>query len=181
MKLNNLLNAIRVGISSEVPELASCAICDGPLETSDLDGFKGTTPAVRIAALGATPIRETDAGQIDLPVSFIAYAMTEDTPGKPRNQAAMDLIETLVNRISGNRWNEEDAHPAEVLMARNHHDATAASQAVALWSVSWTQKVRIGTQDFQTEFPKLSQLHVGMNPNIGPGHEGDYTSLEVTP
>lgn len=179
MRLNDMINAICTELKSCFPSLTACEPHGGPIDAQELDRIAASAPAIYVAALATEKGREVGSGEVDTPVSLTAYVVTADSPSLSRADAALNLMEGLLARIAGATWGCDGVQGVDSATAENLFTADLDLKGLAMWAVSWKQTVRLGDDVWQTDLPFPSQLYVGMSPNVGDGHEGDYRRMEV--
>ena len=97
--LNDLPQEIADTIRSALPELVTCEVQAGPFNVDDLKSKSIRTPAVIVSLLSLKPraVSHADTWAHDLELG--AYVVTSDRKGLPRDIAAANLCQALVNLI----------------------------------------------------------------------------------
>ncbi|BCS94613.1 hypothetical protein DSLASN_02450 [Desulfoluna limicola] len=179
MSLNDLLKAVCAEFKSHFPSLRTCEPHGGRFDLQELKRISTKAPAVFVAILGTGKVKEVGSGEVDIPVSLAAFVVTKTEGKLPCAESALNVAEGLLTRIPGSNWACDGVFGADPATAKNLYSGTIASKGVAMWAVTWTQKVRMGEDAFRTDLPFPSELYVGQSPNVGDGHEGDYMQVEV--
>ncbi len=143
--MNELLDAICSDLSALLPDLAVCAPRGGRFDAAELRRAAVRTPAVYAVCLGAPRalVAASDM-QVYADLELALYIVTTDAPGLPRGKAARNLAEALLARIPRARWGLSGIGAAEQLRAENLYSTDLDEQGAALWSVRWTQRLRLG-------------------------------------
>lgn len=182
--LNDFLNNICSQVSLWFPDLAACAPCGGRLDEDALKLLAGATPAVFLAPAATYRAKPAGTGEQDIPLAVTAYVITEDRPGLPRAEAALNLVQEIIVRLENQVWGMDDqVHPPGPAAALNLYSGGIDQAGIAAWEVSWTQEIRMGDDIWKTDLPLPSEIYLGQAPDIGTGHEDDYLLIwkEETP
>ena len=177
MTLTTLSKAICKEFKDYFPKLVICKPHGGPLDKEELTQITTQVPAIYVAVLGTEKGNPKGGGQTGTSVNLKAFVVTKDKPDLPKEEAALNIVEGLLERIPGSNWGCKEVESAKPAAAKNLY-SDARKLEVALWSVSWSQTVCLGKDAFETELPHPTHLYVGQKPKIGNGHENDYTLLE---
>ncbi|SCX75622.1 hypothetical protein [Desulfoluna spongiiphila] len=177
MHIASLLHAICADLTRTFPGLAACTPCLGDPVPQAFPEGGGDGPRAWVALSGADTALETATGEWDLPLSIEAVVAGPVTP----DAAFLNLVEGLLAHIPGTIWGLATAHPAGGVEARGCPSHPLASGDRAVWTLSWNQMLRLGDALWAAPAQHPTRLFTGLAPNIGPGHEDDYTTLEVTP
>ncbi len=178
------VEAVVAAIRSWLPDLASCDTHPGRFDLGELKNFATKTPGVRVAILGLSPVEPLPSGERDVPLLMAAYVITKDAPGLPRHVSALNITETLANRIPDHHFGACSG-PATGMRGQNLYSGEINKAGVNLWALSWSQTVRIGTRflDLDGEAggdcpPIPSELYVSCEPETGLAHIDEYELVE---
>lgn len=167
--------------------LKTCKALAGLLETTELSALHQKTPAVFVAMAGTGEMTHVETEEEDTVVRMVAYLLVVNSNAQERELAAQELIPRLLVHIAGQQWGLSYAHPAAAIESQDLHGlaqgfksdtsswrtgvsvlARAADlyggddliKHLAIWAVTWEQKLRIGTDAFAVEpaVPTSSQV-----------------------
>jgi len=142
-------SAAVAALREKLPGHIDVATHGGTFSEAEIKSFALKAPAVRVAALGFdTPVL-ANSGQIDLPVHMTAAVLTVDTAQSQRDQAANAIATAVALVIANNRLGLENGWPCEDVKGMNEYSATVQNIGLALWQVTWTQRIRLGTDLFE--------------------------------
>lgn len=174
--LDDFRKTIAADIKTVLPDLRECKPHAGRFDLSEIKRLSARTPGVFISVLGIVSSEEIGTGETDLELAMASYVLTADTRGLPRDVAAVNLVEALSLRIIGSRWGiSGGVHPAGKVKANNLYSGDLDRIGIAMWGISWRQKVRLGENLWADEGSVPTELYVGIAPEIGLEHEDDYT------
>ena len=173
MKLNDLRTAIVNEIKIRLPDLAVCKTHPGRFDLDDLGTISTQTPAVLVACLGVSQVREIETEERDLALRFAAFILTKDGKDLSRDEAALNIIEALSVIIPGSQWGIDGVQPAKKVAVEN----IGNTEGVAIWAVAWEQTARIGVNIWNTADALPQHLYVSQFPIVGNEHETEYTEL----
>lgn len=144
MSLLTLRQAIVDDLKANVPNLKTCEGHGGRFDATELKRVAMRAPAVFVACLGLADVEEGHDGVAGT-LTWGAFVVTRDTPGSSRDQAALAVLQAILVRLPGNRWGLDQAEGRpERVSAQNLYSATVDRLGVALWAVSWRQRMVIG-------------------------------------
>lgn len=86
------------------------------------------------------------------------------------------LAASLANFLRLRRWAGVKTGPAEVVGCYRD-DFHPELDQYEVWRVDWTHIVHIGPTTWTNEGIQPTQVFLGVSPDIGPGHVGDYTDV----
>lgn len=161
MILNTLLTAVADDINQTIQGLRSCQSHPGRFDLRELKRIAAAAPAIRVAVLKIGRGVDVGTGEVDRPVDFAAYVLTEDKRGMPRDFAARNIVESLICLLPGKAFGVANVHPiiaTDVGEAVNLYSSSVDGQGVALWAVSWSQVVRFGENELLEDGTMPSSL-----------------------
>ena len=175
MRIFDLLTAIKTDVKGHITSLKACELHGGRFDRAELKRIAGRTPAIYIAALGHSRSDDPGTGERDIDLSLAAFVVTADRRGLPRIEGAINLVESLLTLIPGNRWGQSGVFGAAQAASNNFYSGDIDKQGVALWGVSWRQTLRLGQSAWDATGTLPTQVYLGLEPKIGLGHEKDYS------
>lgn len=179
MILSDLLDNICKELKLWFPELRECKPHGGRFDKKELKRISGRAPAIYVAPIATGKAMPTGTGQQELPLSIAAFVVTTDQRKLPRAVSALNLVQGLVTGINNQSWGmEEQIFSAGPASSKNLYSGEIDKIGIALWGVSWQQKVLVGENIWKTDLPMPAKLYVGISPDIGKGHEDDYQVIE---
>ncbi len=162
MILVDLRAAIVAAIHARLPKL-DCQSHPGRFDLAEIKRIAAKAPAVRVALLGLPSADAAGSGERDQEVRCAAFVLTTDKPPLPRDEAAINLVEALLLFVPGQRWGKPGVHAVGEgqVKAENLYSSGLDGKGLALWAVTWSQKVRMG-ENAWPEGPILSaELYAG--------------------
>ncbi len=190
VSIRQFLEHIVEDLTANFPELKTCVVLPGYLETTELQEVHRNTPGVFIAPVGNGEITHVKTGESDITMQMVLYLLVVDQPGADdgirdavmREQVAQDLLTKLLAHMSrtAQRWGLDGAHPAMAIESADVHGLTnnftphtkdwrlgtavlarAADlyggsdpiSQLALWAITWEQKLRLGINELDGESP----------------------------
>lgn len=147
----------------------------GRFSASELTKFLTAAPAIRIAILG---LSESADGVEEEDLETVArvgiYIVTRDGALKASRDAAVcAAAEKIVMLAKGQRWGLSFARAARPATAQNLYSEDTLSKGVALWAIDIAQPVILSLPEGDPADP-LTDLYIGLAPNIGADHVDDY-------
>lgn len=135
------------------------------------------TPAMLIECEAGNPPEKPDEGdtriwvELDLSVKVALGNMDQAATA----MQSANVCTALSQFISGQTWGLDVAKPAEwrgfvaepFIKELDH---------VAYWSVNWSQEFLLGDPN-PIEIDEVDALYLGLSPEIGPDHEGEYVEI----
>jgi len=135
-------------LQAYLPSNVDIATHGGTFNLEALKQFTVMAPAVRVATLGFdTPIR-VSSGEKDLPVKVAAAIITKDTMSVPRDQAANAIATAIALIIDNNKLGIDNGWPCGEVKGVNEYSGNVQDVGLAIWQVTWTQKIRVGENLF---------------------------------
>jgi phage gp37-like protein len=163
-------------LKTALPGLRTCDLYAGEFSGGELSRGSLVAPAVLVACLGATRGSEHGNGEYDFLCRYSAYCLTRHAGGRnERGMDALELAEGVLAEVEGARFGQTGCSKASVTRLDNLYGAEFDRAGVALWAVTWEQRVRLGADIWAEEGVLPKSLYVGIAPEIGIPHEEDYT------
>ncbi len=165
-------------LKQALPGLRTCEVYAGEFSGGELSRGSLAAPAVLVACLGATRGDEHGSGEYDFVARFAAYCLTRHAGSRAqRGVLAQELAEGVLAALEGSRFGLRGLSAAKVTRLDNLYGEAFDKAGVALWAVSWEQRIKLGADVFAGEGVLPSELYVGFAPEIGEPHEGDYIKV----
>lgn len=177
--LSELPDLIAAKIKPVFPELRQCDGMAGPFNVEDLKASGIKAPAVLVSMLGLRQTEILSGGVQIFAMEMVAYVVTKDAMGLPRDIAAANICQGLLAMVPDKRWGEDDLGGAEKVAARSLVTRAVKKMTMSLWVVTWTQPIVFRGEDFAEA--QSIELYVGQSPNTGEGHEDDYELIGGAP
>lgn len=163
--LAELYAAMEAQISAAIPGLALVAAMPDPLQRLAL-------PAVVIELAGWEPGPDPGTGETGIEARFEARVIVGSEVEDALKVAAFAGAQlTVLLRMQ--TW----GLPVEnAVFVRAEQDWTRPElDGYAVWVVEWTQVIYLGVEEWPWPNQPASTLLWGFAPQVGSGHEGDYT------
>lgn len=149
MSLLALRNAIIAALAQKLPALpvqghpagfkVAVSALGGRLDAEELKRILTTLPAVKVACLDVG-VAEIQGDEVACTASWGAFVLAKDEPGCPKDAAALTVVAELLRTIPGCDWSAAADSEPTGLRAEN---LFGSSLTVALWAVTWRQKVSL--------------------------------------
>jgi hypothetical protein len=138
----------------------------GSFDLAELKRYAQKAPAVAVAIVGVGRASRFTDGRWKLPVHFSAVAITVDRAGEAgkigRDVAGLALVGAIELSLASNRFGLEGVMQPEDVQGRNEYSGPLDQLGIALWQVTWTSCVLLGSEyDQDPVIPQLMQLVVG--------------------
>jgi phage gp37-like protein len=145
MSIETVRTAIVNTIAAKITALKTCEAHPGRFDLAEIKRVAANAPAVFIAAL-ATGQQENIGGDIWAPVSFAAFIVTKDQPGKSRDSLVLDIVNALLVLADSNDWDSTDVVEDPInIRSQNLYSASIDKNGVAMWAITWQQKIKLGS------------------------------------
>ncbi|MDO7900626.1 hypothetical protein ACE1YR_00745 [Pseudomonas sp. K1(2024)] len=163
--LAELYAAMEAQISAAIPGLALVTAMPGPMQRLAL-------PAVVIELAGWEPGPDPGTGETGIEARFEARVIVGSEVEDALKVAAFAGAQlTVLLRMQTWGLSIENA-----VFVRAEQDWTRPElDGYAVWVVEWTQVIYLGVEEWPWPDQPASTLLWGFAPQVGPGHEGDYT------
>lgn len=127
----------------------------GTYDLAALKRFGAAAPAVRVSTLGFGQPLFVGDGRADLPVKVSAAIVTATRGQLTADQAANALATAVALAVGDEQVGVANGFPVTELRAQNEYSGTLAEVggSIALWQVTWTQRVRFGAADTAWDGP----------------------------
>ena len=149
MRTQDLLEAIVADLRGQLPSLRSCEVHDGKWDLAEVKRQTILAPAVLIAWLGTLRTENPGERWTDCEQHLAAFVVTRDgrVPGGKlrRGEAARNLVDWLLLYLPRARWGLGDVGQATDLLAENIYSGAIDKTGIAMWAVTWRQKLRLET------------------------------------
>ena len=144
MSIGAFLNAIEADISDPLTALGvrDIATSPGRFDASEIDRRSFKSPALRVAFLGAGRSKPMADATRKYDATWGVFILTD---GRGRETEGLDLMAAVAVQIEANQFAAE----APVGLPENIrldplYSASVDDKGIALFSVSWTQTIRLG-------------------------------------
>lgn len=114
----------------------------GRFDQTELKRWMRQTPAALVVLLGV-PATEIQAGTSVARARFAVFVVTSDERNDPRDARAITFTESVMNLVTGNRWDGAACKAPERLQGSNLYSKSLDRGGVAIWAVTWEQLVDI--------------------------------------
>jgi hypothetical protein len=160
MSIMTLLNAIKMAIHTALPELRRCEVHGGRFDLAELKRVATQTPAVFVSLL-ATPSLETPGtGEHDIELSIAIYVVTSDKVSLPRVVSVVNLTQALLMLIDLNKWGLVKVGLPADINSQNLYSGDVDKHGIAMWAISFKQKIRLGTDMWLENGVLPSQFYI---------------------
>jgi hypothetical protein len=165
-------------LKAALPGLRTCELYAGEFSGGEISRASLAAPAVLVVCLGATRGQEHGNGEYDFLARFAAYCLTRHAGSRSeRGVLALELAESVLAALEGGRFGLCGLSGARVARLDNLYGEAFDKAGVALWAVSWEQRLRLGADIWSAEGVLPQELYVGFAPEVGLPHEEDYIKI----
>lgn len=175
---NDFLDAITVDLKAKFPALKACEVRDGPFDLDELSRVAVQVPAMYVSCLGVPAMTNPGTEQADASMHLTVYVVTKSTPQLSKGAAARNLVDALLAYLPVADWGLTGLGNAGAITAENLYTLEVDKAGVALWSVSWRQINRMGTDIWDVTGVMPSELYVGLTPAVGPDNISEYDLVQ---
>lgn len=171
--LATLSDVIAARIKVALPALRDCRGMAGRFDLDQLKQRGVAAPAVLVSRLRIRLDETVAAPHFIWHVGMVAFIVTRDELGLPRDVAAANIAQVLLRLIPDQVWGlPEDLGAAYEVAEEPLITASAEKQAIALSAVTWTQRLSLSGLPVA---PAISpEVYLGQAPRIGAAYESDY-------
>lgn len=146
---------------------------NGRIDVAAIKKWVRSTPAIRVAVLGARNIESVGNGQVDVGWAINVYVVDDDA------LKASNFSTAIIVDAEGNQRSLDDVHPPEQLRCDNLHASPLEKLGVTIWAVSWAQAIRTGLDELAEQGVVPSNVYASRAPNIGEDHKEDYRDVQT--
>lgn len=167
-------------IHAVMPDLRECRAIAGRLNVEQIRQLGIRTPAVLVSRLRARQDKTYAGPHRTYVLQMAAFILCKDEMGLPRDLAAANIAQVLLNLIPDQQWGlVDDLMPAEAVTEEPLVSIEANRQGLALSAVLWEQVAALAP--FPGPDPISPELYLGQAPLIGAAHEADYQLIGAAP
>ncbi|CUR45508.1 hypothetical protein BN2364_1067 [Alloalcanivorax xenomutans] len=167
MSLISIQQAIVDGFKAALPALQTCERHGGRFDAGELNRISRRVPALFVASLNIGDVRSGHDG-LSCDVTYGAFLITKDQPGQSRDLVSLALLDAALKTVADNRWGLDAAEtlPANI-SASNLYGANIDRQAVAMWGITWRQRMNAGSDVDDSELADFLTFHADYD--VAPG------------
>lgn len=172
MDTRGLLDAITGDLRAQLTGLRTCEVHDGRWDADEIKRWSKRTPAMLVAWMGTAQVEMPGIRWSDCDQELAAFIMTSTglRAGAPaagrggailkRGEASRALVDWLLLYIPRARWGfTGDVGAATEIRARNLYSGTVDKRNLAVWTVTWRQKLRLEAPDSGVVLPPARELY----------------------
>ncbi|MEM1077454.1 MAG: hypothetical protein AAGI09_02905 [Pseudomonadota bacterium] len=159
-------------ISVTLPGLNTCEAIWGLFNPDELKKRGVKAPAVLVSCAAAAQSGTRSGPEHDFDLRMLAYVITRDALGLPRDVAAAGICGTLMRTIPDRRWGPHGVGEAKGVRCHPLINEKTRDAAYSLFVVEWIQPVALA--EFTPDDPVPLDIYVGIAPETGPDHLDDY-------
>lgn len=143
-----MVSGIRSGFAERGLELAQCEKAGGRISLETIEELGAATPAVLVSVLRLRDLTLLGRLGAQYHLDCAAYCVAGALAEESEDERAARMVELLIGSergilVSGRNWGRADcrAIAPETLDAVNLWTGTVDQQGLALWAVSWSQRI----------------------------------------
>ena len=146
---------------------------DGRIDADAIKSWIRTTPAIRVAVLGARRIVPVGNGKVDISWIVGVYAVEKDAA------AAAGLTTAVIINAEGNQRALENVFTPQDMRCDNLHASTLERSGVTIWAATWTQTIRTGVDALAETGVVPTNAFASRSPEIGEAYRSDYRDVQT--
>lgn len=178
--LATLADVIAARVHAALPGLRDCRGMAGRFDLDQLKQRGVAAPAVLVSRLRIGQDVTVAAPHFLWEVQMVAFILTRDQLGLPRDVAAANIAQVLLRLIPDQVWGLPNDLGAAFNVAEEPLITTSAEkQALSLSAVTWTQPLSLSGLPVAPDI--VPELYVGQDPLVGPAHIDDYSLITGAP
>jgi hypothetical protein len=153
-------------IRAALPELVTCKGIVGRLDLDEVQAKGFATPAVLVSRLRLDQARDLAGPHRVYRVFMAAFVLAKDTLGLPRDTAATNIAQVIIQLLPDARFGRSDIGPAERIAEEPIVTSAIRKAGVALTAITWEQDVSLAALPVAPEIsPELYvRMHVAGEP-----------------
>ena len=122
----------------------NCQSFGGRFAAAEIKRYALQSPAILVACLGIPEIRDDEHGAIDLITQWGTFVICTDKPQLPRDAGALAIVTALLPIFRGRTIAaDENVGYPEKVRGENLFSGAIEGQGIALWAITWQQKITI--------------------------------------
>lgn len=164
---NNIVEALKA-----IPGVRTVQTHGGRFDLAELKRVSTQSPALLIACLSLPGIDDRH-GTLD--VHWGIFIVARSNAREKRDEIALALAQRVLDLVRGNDWDVDAQRPTR-LRADNLFNTTVDKQGVALWAVSFQQKLNVADVDISS-LDDFLRAHVTYGDHTNPAAI-DHIKLE---
>ena len=140
-----------------LPDLATCEVRRGPVGRDVLSRLGKRAPAVLLSCLAVRSIEPAPGGEVritdegvvspqgstDADLQVGAFVVTRDAPQLPRDEAALAIVEGVLQWLPFWKRPDVKSGPPRGVRADNLFSEKLDGAGIAIWAITWSQKLRL--------------------------------------
>lgn len=156
LPLKDLPEIVAAKIHLALPELATCKGIIGRLDLDEVQRSAYQTPAVLVSRLRLDQAAGYAGPHRTYRVMVAAFVLTKDIMGLPRDVAATNITQVILQILPDCRFGREDIGPAERISEEPIVTPAIRKSGIALTAITWEQDVVLeGVPEQSTLSPEL--------------------------
>ncbi len=159
LPLTELPEIVAAKIKLALPDLATCKGIIGRLDLDEVKKNQYLTPAVLISRLRLDQVPGYAGPHRTYRVVVAAFVLTKDTIGLPRDVAATNIAQVIVQLLPDCRFGRADIGPAERIAEEPIVNPAIRASGIALTAITWEQDVSL--EDLPTSPQIEPRVYVG--------------------
>lgn len=159
LPLSTLPEIVAARIHAALPDLVTCKGIVGRLDLDEVQAKGFATPAVLVSRLRLDQGRDLAGPHRVYRVVMAAFVLTKDTLGLPRDMAATNIAQVILQLLPDARFGRGDIGPVERIAEEPIVTPAIRKAGVALTAITWEQDVSLTPLP---EVPEISpEVYVG--------------------
>jgi hypothetical protein len=160
MNILDVLNAVKSAVHTALPELRRCEVHGGRFDIAELKRIATQTPAVFVALLGTPEVKAPGTDETDIELTIALYVVTSDKVSLPRVESVINITQALLQLVILNDWGLAKVGEPTNVTSQNLYSGDVDKHGIALWAVSFKQRIRVGTSIYLEDGVLPSQLYI---------------------
>lgn len=143
LPMSELPDIVAGKIRAVLPDLATCRGIVGRLDLDEVQRSAFPTPAVLVSRLRLDAGRDLAGPQHVYRVVMAAFVLTKDTLGLPRDVAATNIAQVILQLLPDARFGRADIGPAERIAEEPIVTPAIRKAGVGLTAITWEQDITL--------------------------------------
>jgi len=165
-------------VRDALPGLATCKPITGRLDLAEVQRNAFPAPAVLVSRIRLDQGKDLAGPHRVFRVMMAAFVLTKDTLALPRDVAATNIAQTIVQLLPDCRFGRSDIGPAERISEEPIVTQDIRKAGVALTAVTWEQDITLAQVPASVALPL--ELYVQGHLHGQVAEEAQITSADVS-
>lgn len=143
LPLSELPEIVATRIKAVLPDLATCKGITGRLDLDEVQRNAFATPAVLVSRIRIDHARTLGGPHRVYRVMMAAFVLTKDTLGLPRDVAATNIAQVIMQLLPDCRFGRAEFGPAEKISEEPIATTAVRKAGIGLSAITWEQDLAL--------------------------------------